>query len=303
MSMKLACHQEWHTWLHKELPRPNLAKDAPVILDLFAGCGGLALPFEVCGFRTVGYEMKQAAVETYSRNLDGECHEKFLEVGIPEEDTEVIIGGPPCQPFSQFGYQRGVWDSRDGFPIFLDAVRRINPKIAIMENVRGLLYRNKGYLRAVVKELECLDYEVDARIMKAFDYGVPQKRERLVVVSSRIGWEWPDSTVDAPVPAGIALGALAEHEDSQSKYLTPNMDAYIARYEKKSQCVNPRDLYLDRPARTVTCRNLGGATADMLRLRVSNGKRRRLTVREGRVYKGFLTGLNFQALNMNNMNR
>lgn len=68
--------------------------------------------------------------------------------------------------------------------------------------------------------------------------------------------------------------------EPESKILTPRQDEYIAVYEKKSHCVNPRDLYPDRPARTITCRNLAGATSDMQRVRLADGRRRRLTYRE-----------------------
>ncbi len=286
---KPLCHEAWHEWLHRELPPPDLSEDAPEIIDLFAGCGGLSLSFEACGFRSVGYEMSPVAVETHNRNLHGVCHEAMLKPGLPEdrEGIDVLIGGPPCQPFSQFGYQRGKKDRRDGFPIFLDAMKRMRPKIAVIENVRGLLYRNKEYLRAAVRDMERLGYVVHAELLKAVEYGVPQKRERVFVIASRIGWEWPERVVDEPVTAGAALGPLAYQEDENSKYLKPNMDAYVARYEAKSNCVTPRNLHLDKPARTVTCRNLGGATADMHRIVTPSGKRRMLTVREGARLQSF----------------
>ncbi len=63
---------------------------------------------------------------------------------------------------------------------------------------------------------------------------------------------------------------------SKEKDKRQKSDRYIAKYEKSSHCVNPRDLHMDKPSRTVTCRNLGGATADMLRIRLKNGKRRML---------------------------
>ena len=277
----------WHALLQEALPIPNVPSSAPIVLDLFAGCGGLALGFEVQGFRSIGYEMKKAAVETYTRNLSGDCNEVFLEIGMPDEAADVIIGGPPCQPFSQIGYQRGKRDRRDGFPIFLDAVHRIRPKIAIIENVRGALYRNKDYLRSVVRELERLEYAVETKILNAVHYGVPQKRERVVIVASTVGWRWPEPLVTAPITAGAALGEMAFQEGPECKYLTPSMDQYIAEYERRSHCVTPRDLHLDRPSRTVTCRNLGAATSDMLRLRMPSGKRRRLTVREGARLQGF----------------
>ena len=278
---------DWHSWLHEALPVPNVPSNAPVVLDLFAGCGGLTLGFEVQGFRSVGYEIKKAAVDTYTRNLSGDCREIFLEIGMPDEAADVIIGGPPCQPFSQFGYQRGKRDRRNGFPIFLDAVDRIRPKIALIENVRGALYRNKDYLRSVVHELERFGYTVETKILNSVHYGVPQKRERVVIAASTVGWRWPEPLVTAPVTAGTALGDMAFDEGPASHYLTPSMDKYIAEYERRSHCVTPRDLHLDRPSRTVTCRNLGAATSDMLRLRMPNGKRRRLTVREGARLQGF----------------
>ena len=277
----------WHSWLHEALPKPNVPSGAPVVLDLFAGCGGLALGFEVQGFRSIGYEMRKAAVATYSANLTGDCNEVFLELGKPHDAADVIIGGPPCQPFSQFGYQLGKRDRRNGFPIFLDAVDRIRPKIAIIENVRGVLYRNKDYLRSVVGELERFGYAVETRILNSVHYGVPQNRERIVIVASTVGWSWPEPLVTAPVTAGVALGDMAYQERHDSLYLTPGMDTYIAEYERRSHCVTPRDLHLDRPSRTVTCRNLGTATSDMLRLRMPGGRRRRLTVREGARLQGF----------------
>ena len=278
---------DWHSWLHDQLPKPDVPPGGPVVLDLFAGCGGLTLGFEVQGFRSIGYEMKRAAVETYAANLSGDCQEVFLETGTPDEAADVIIGGPPCQPFSQIGYQRGKRDARDGFPVFLDAVDRIRPRIAIIENVRGSLYRNKDYLRSVVRELERFGYAVETRVLNAVRYGVPQRRERVVIVASTVGWQWPDPWVTEPVTVGAALGSLAFQEGPSSRYLTPSMDRYIAEYERKSQCVIPRDLHLDKPCRTVTCRNLGGGTSDMLRLRTPSGRRRMLTIREGARLQGF----------------
>jgi site-specific DNA-cytosine methylase len=255
--------------------------------DLFAGCGGLALGFEAAGMETRGFEMKPEAVATYNLNLGDRCRETKLSVGDPDGPADVVIGGPPCQPFSQIGYQRGNRDHRDGFPIFLDAVNRIRPKIAIIENVRGLLFRNKDYLRQVISELERFGYTVDVRLLQALDFGVPQKRERVVVVASTVGWEWPEPIVDMPITAGMALGSLVLEIKDESRFLTEGMNRYVAAYEKASSCIRPRDLHLDRPSRTVTCRNLGGATADMLRIALPGGERRMLHVREGARLQSF----------------
>lgn len=243
--------------------------------------------FEVAGFNTIGYEMKSDAVQTYNENLHGICHQEMLAIGKPKDAADILIGGPPCQPFSQIGYQQGKRDPRDGFPIFLDAVNRLRPRIAIVENVRGLIYKNKDYLRQVVAELERFGYTVWVEVINAVWFGAPQNRERVVTVASKVGWDWPKPLVDHPVTAGVALGPTATMEAQGARILSEKVDKYIAAYEARSQCVTPRDLHLDRPSRTVTCRNLHAMTADMLRLKLTDGRRRMLTLEEARRLQAF----------------
>lgn len=97
--------------------KPQITEDV-VVLDLFAGCGGLSLGFEAAGYRTIGYE---SAADTYNKNLKGHCYCDTLKGGYEYEDIDkidIVIGGPPCQPFSRIGNQKGLEDARDGFPIF-----------------------------------------------------------------------------------------------------------------------------------------------------------------------------------------
>ena len=280
--------KNYSKWLNQELCLPQLTPEAPMVLDLFAGCGGLGLGFEAAGFRTLGYEMLPDACETYNRNLHGECRCEFLDEETDYGITpEVIIGGPPCQPFSVGGLQMGRKDARDGFPAFLSAVRRLNPRIAIFENVRGMFYRGLPYLEQITAVLEKLGYLVERRILKAEQYGVPQRRERLFVVAHRGHWRFPEASVTKPVTAGEAVGDLAKVLPPNPKFLTASMDVYVAKYEKASKCIRPRDLHFDQPARTVTCRNLNGATGDMMRIRLEDGRRRRVTVREGARLQSF----------------
>lgn len=280
--------KDYPQWLDRELRIPKPAADSPVVLDLFAGCGGLALGFEAAGFRTLGYEMLPDACETYNRNLEGECRCEFLNEETPYDvQPEVIIGGPPCQPFSVGGLQMGRKDARDGFPAFLSAVRRLEPRIAIFENVRGMFYRGLPYLEQITAVLEGVGYVVEGRILKAEQYGVPQRRERLFVVAHRGHWSFPEPTVSTPVTAGDAVGDLIKVLPPNPKFLTASMDTYVAKYEKASKCIRPRDLHLDQSSRTVTCRNLNGATGDMMRIRLEDGRRRRVTVREGARLQSF----------------
>ncbi|MHB8577730.1 MAG: DNA cytosine methyltransferase [Dehalococcoidia bacterium] len=262
------------------------AASGPLVLDLFAGCGGLALGFEAQGFLTHGFEAAADCSATYGQNLRGQCTRLWLTPESELPPARVVIGGPPCQPFSVGGNQRGLQDARDGFPTFIAAVARLRPDIWLFENVRGMFYRNKPYLQEILSALRGLGYIVEVRLLNAVDYGVPQSRERVVAVGHRGGFSFP-----APLPqrvtAGDALGDLAFTNPPEAKPLTPNMDAYIARYERASACIRPRDLQLDRPARTLTCRNLAGATGDMHRIRLPDGSRRRLLVREAARLQSF----------------
>ncbi|MDR2169289.1 MAG: DNA cytosine methyltransferase [Planctomycetaceae bacterium] len=245
------------------------------VLDLFAGCGGLSLGFEAAGYETVGFEMLEIACETYNKNLNGKCNAVKLVVDFDYPQADILIGGPPCQPFSVFGRQKGMADARDGFPIFIDAVKKLKPKIFFFENVKGLLFANKCYFELIVKELRKSGYIVEYKLINAVNYGVPQNRERLFVVGHRAKFNFPIPQ-KKQVTVGESIGDTMFTTPENSKFLTPSMDAYVARYEKASYCINPRDLYFDKPARTLTCRNLAGATSDMQRVRLKDNRRRRL---------------------------
>lgn len=256
------------------------------VLDLFAGCGGLSLGFEAAGYETVGYEMNKAAVETYNRNLRGECYQANLEVGFKYPSTDIVIGGPPCQPFSVRGAQKGVNDSRDGFPIFINAVKQLKPHLFLFENVRNLMYSHSWYLDMIINELEALGYNIEVQCINAVNYGVPQNRERIIVVGHKSSFSYPMIT-NQRVTVEKAIGDLMYTIPEESKFLTKSQDKYIAKYEKASCCKVPRDLHPNKPARTITCRNLAGATSDMQRVRLKDGRRRRLIHREAARLQSF----------------
>src|SRR5262249_36408171 len=148
---------------------------------------------------------------TYRANLKAECHQAVLRLDneLPA-GAEVIIGGPPCKPFSVNGHQNGRKDERGGFPAFPSPGRRFPPPMGGVENARGMLYQNRAYFQNIVEQLHELGYNVDQQLLNAVDYGVPQNRERLFVVAHHGGWDFPEPTHRArPVTAGEALGELA----------------------------------------------------------------------------------------------
>lgn len=255
-------------------------------IDLFAGCGGLSLGFEAAGIKTVGYEMAEDCCDTYRKNLRSECHQEIITKDTEFPRARVLIGGPPCQPFSRRGKRKGQIDDRNGFPAFIEAVKKVQPDLWMCENVKGLPEQSTSYFQSIIDQCKKLGYIVEHRTFQLVKFDVPQSRERMVIVGHHGGFKFPKPN-DYVISAGEALGTLATDIPDNAIFLTPAMDEYIAKYEAASKCRTPRDLHMDRPARTLTCRNLAGATSDMHRIKLSDGRRRRITVREAARLQGF----------------
>ena len=241
-----------------------------LVVDLFAGSGGLSLGFEAIGFPTVGFEKDKDSILTYNFNLNGKSTQTLIDENIELPSASILIGGPPCQPFSVGGKQKGLKDTRNGFPAFLTAIKKLDPQIFLIENVRGMLYKNKEYLNELLDTFKELGYATKYKLINAANYGVPQKRQRIFIIGYKSAineFEFP-LKLSNQVTSGEALEDLVSIIPEQAKFLTQSMDEYIARYEKASRCRTPRDLHLDKVSRTVTCRNLAGATGDMMRVKL-----------------------------------
>ena len=200
-----------------------------------------------------------------------------------------MIAGPPCQPWSRSGRRRGVDDSRDGLPIVRAAVRDILPLAVVIANVPEIAKGNgREHLDAFEDDLRKLNYTITEHTLDAATYGVPQRRRRIFIVAMLGG-----RRIGAPVPwrstvtSRQAVGRTAQRPSGGARVVTEAMSEYIARYARASKCRRPRDLDLDRPARTLTVRNLAGATGDMMRVRLVDGRRRMLTVREAARLQSF----------------
>jgi DNA (cytosine-5)-methyltransferase 1 len=155
-------------------------------IDLFAGIGGIRIPFQELGGKCVfTSEWDKFAQKTYRINFgetpDGDITKINTDM-IPEFD--ILLAGFPCQPFSQAGLKKGFEDTRG--TLFFDIARIIadkRPKVFLLENVRQLKGHNKGKtLSVIIKHLRDLNYTVDYDILSATDFGVPQNRKRIYIV-------------------------------------------------------------------------------------------------------------------------
>lgn len=162
------------------------------LISLFSGAGGMDLGFKNSGFNILwANDFNKDAVNTYKNNIG----EHIIYANIVEMDKsiipsnpDVIIGGFPCQGFSIANSKRNMQDERNFlYKELLDCVRRFQPKVFVAENVKGLLSMSGGQvIKMIVKDFEDLGYKVDYKVLNAADYGVPQCRERVIIIGNRI---------------------------------------------------------------------------------------------------------------------
>ncbi|WP_155387617.1 DNA cytosine methyltransferase [Catellatospora paridis] len=168
--------------------------DPITMIDLFAGCGGMTQGFaNAKGYRPVmSVEWEFNAASTYAANF-GEAHTRWGDIAaVPDGDipaADLIIGGPPCQGFSNLG-SRDVNDPRNKlWKEYIRFVRHARPKVFVIENVDR--FRSSSEFQLLLAEaapgglLE--EYELTHELLLAADYGVPQRRTRAIVIGSRIG--------------------------------------------------------------------------------------------------------------------
>ena len=205
-------------------------------ISLYTGVGGLDFGFEAAGFETsVAVELDATACRTLRLNrpwpvLEGDIH-KFTSdqilsaAGLSLGDTDVLFGGPPCQPFSKSSYwvhgdSRRLNDPRaDTLSAYLRVLRDTLPKTFLLENVYGLAYKGKDEgLQHILEGIEAINketgtnYVVAWKVLNAAEFGVPQVRERVFLVGSREGrsFEFPERTHRDPNQPSDLLSGLLE---------------------------------------------------------------------------------------------
>ena len=163
------------------------------VIELFAGAGGLALGMELAGLKkTALVEIDKDSVATLKHNRPtwNVIHQDVSKVDFSKMKADVVSGGFPCQPFSFAGKKLGFEDTRGTmFFEFARCVREVKPKIVLAENVEGLLRHDKGRtLNTIISVLEDLGYKVSYRVLNSVNYGVAQKRKRLIIVGTQEGY-------------------------------------------------------------------------------------------------------------------
>lgn len=200
------------------------------VISLFSGCGGMDLgflgnfSFLKKHYPSLGYniiwanEINERACETYATNI-GEhivLGDIWRQIYSVPKSADVVIGGFPCQDISINGKMAGAINgSRSGlYRAMVEVVKRVQPKVFVAENVKGLLLKtNKDSLNQVINDFSELGYQVSYKLYNAADYGVPQSRERVFIVGTLPGLLFtPPKPVVSPdnyITARQALGDLS----------------------------------------------------------------------------------------------
>lgn len=218
---------------------------SPTVIDLFAGVGGLSLGFEQAGFHVVlANEYDAGIAAAYQRNHRGTKMVVGDITALNLEETfgafagkiDVIIGGPPCQGFSQKGQRKTIHDERNFlFKYYVKVVELVRPRYFVMENVPNLLTAEHGYFqREIVELFRGMGYRLNTGVLNAADYGVPQNRRRAVIIGKRDGQApaLPEKTARG-VTIWDAIGDLAYLESGEGREEQPYRDLPASGYAKE----------------------------------------------------------------------
>ncbi len=246
--------------------KPSL-EDTPnlKVISLFSGCGGMDLGF-LGGFGLLGKrysknpfdivwanDFNEAACRTYKRNIGEHIHHGDIWGYIDElpKSADVVIGGFPCQDISVNGKGLGVDGKRSGlYRAMVEVVARTKPKVFVAENVKGLLMKhNAKSLERVLTDFKALGYDVTFNLYNTANYGVPQTRERVIIVGTR-----PDVPKFIPPKpthsASTYVSVKSAIEDLVNKAEDDGFNHVWSRANKSGEQGNRR-MIADRPGYTI----------------------------------------------------
>jgi len=205
------------------------------VIDIFAGCGGLSLGFMQEGYTVVkAVEFDRVIANTYIKNhpevdvIVDDIKNIDLSGVLKYGDADIIIGGPPCQGFSMAGArirQGFIDDPRNYlFKHYFNVVKTVKPKVFIMENVKGIATMHGGKIfkeiQGTFQDAGLLDgkpYQLYCRVVKAVEFGVPQKRERMIIIGTTVEgvdfeqlWETTKKKLAQDIPSYFDVVSVAE---------------------------------------------------------------------------------------------
>ena len=220
------------------------------LISLFSGAGGLDLGFEKAGFDIViANEYDKSIWDTYEKNhtarlIKGDIRD-INESDFPD-DIDGIIGGPPCQSWSEAGAQRGICDSRGKlFFEYIRILREKQPKFFLAENVSGMLAnKHSDAVKNIISQFEDCGYNITLNLVNAADYGVPQDRKRVFYIGFRrdlgADFEFPVPTTPEQYQKITLRQAIDDLEftavpakpgnKTNGKLQVPNNEYYIGAY-------------------------------------------------------------------------
>lgn len=221
------------------------------VIDLFCGCGGLSLGFEMAGFNVeLAIDNWEDALTTYrenhknSKTLKGDllCIDpKDVEKDYDIRNVDVIIGGPPCQGFSVAG-KRIIDDERNKlYKSFVRFVEYFHPKAFVMENVPNILSIGNGAIKdEILNDFSSLGYHTSYKVLTASDYGVPQNRRRAIFVGMIDGeYDFNIPVVSHKITTKEALSDLPEDSISEGgSYISEPLSDYQRFMRRNSNSVH-----------------------------------------------------------------
>ncbi|WP_373544011.1 DNA cytosine methyltransferase [Chamaesiphon sp.] len=259
------------------------------IIDLFAGIGGIRLGFEAHGCECVfSSEWDTDAQKMYQANHGDQPDGDITQIA-PEDipDHDILLGGFPCQPFSIIGKSLGFADTRGTLFFNIEEILRVKKPYAFMlENVKQLRSHDSGRTLIIIKEkLEALGYFVHIKVLNALDFGLPQKRERVIIVGFK-----EDIDFSFPIPLGSyqLLSQILEPDRAIDISYFANEKIVANRLEKIKKAYSTPSIWHENKGGNISalpysCALRAGASYNYL---LVNGKRR-LTSREMLRLQGF----------------
>lgn len=222
------------------------------VVDLFAGVGGLSLGFEMIGAKTlVANEYDPSIAESYKKNRPdvNMLVADITKLNVKETFSpykglvDVVVGGPPCQGFSQKGKRKSINDERNFlFRYYVEVVKLLMPTYFVMENVPNLLTTENGFFKEEIENLfKEIGYATNPMVLNASDYGVPQNRHRAVIIGklgeSKVEMIKPFAT---KISAWDAIGDLAFLNSGEGSFEQKYLQKAVTEYQKKARLGSKR---------------------------------------------------------------